>query len=385
MLFSPLDLIGFLIFILLIFMLPWFLRVRALSSINSFAFELEEMVEQTKKSLIKICNEKGMPDKDPSESLENFLEFFVVTPVDLDPNGIMRKYERILSLGEERFKRMAQVLAPKADEEWRSNIVMTLKAILSINGVAKMVRHNLELAKKTGNLQILLMLQMNLPMIMRIVKAQYDGSHAFSEGKPVGDGLGPLVAGELLKGLPMQDLHKMDDMVVSEIQINKRNVIVTRAEGPGARLGKIGKVVTSIIKERNIKRVITVDASAKLEGEKTGTVAEGIGVVIGGPGVDKWMIEEELLKEDLQVDAVIVKMSPEEAISPMTEDILKSSEKAVNVVKNAVLESEEGSDVLVVGVGNSCGIPNTVEDLSIIKTKKPIKNEKKRAINGHFK
>ena len=115
MLFSPLDLIGFLIFILLIFMLPWFLRVRALSSINSFAFELEEMVEQTKKSLIKICNEKGVPDKDPSESLENFLEFFVVTPVDLDPNGIMRKYERILSLGEERFKRMAQVIAPKAD------------------------------------------------------------------------------------------------------------------------------------------------------------------------------------------------------------------------------------------------------------------------------
>jgi hypothetical protein len=78
-------------------------------------------------------------------------------------------------------------------------------------------------------------------------------------------------------------------------------------------------------------------------------------------------------------------MSPEEAISPMTEDILKSSEKAVNVIKNAVLESEEGSDVLIVGVGNSCGIPNTVEDLSMIKTKKPIKNEKKRAINGHFK
>ena len=75
---------------------------------------------------------------------------------------------------------MSKTLAPEADPEWTSNIVMTLKATLGINGVAKMVRHNLELAKKTGNLQILLMLQMSLPMIMRIVKAQYDGMHGFA-------------------------------------------------------------------------------------------------------------------------------------------------------------------------------------------------------------
>ena len=88
--FSPLDLIGLLIFILLIFTLPWFIRTRAMSTISRFTFELEEMVEEAKKTLIKVCNEKGTPKEDPKVAIENFLEFFVVTPVDLDPNGIMR-------------------------------------------------------------------------------------------------------------------------------------------------------------------------------------------------------------------------------------------------------------------------------------------------------
>ena len=91
------------------------------------------------------------------------------------------------------------------------------------------------------------------------------------------------------------------------------------------------------------------------------------------------MIEEELVKSELQTDAVIVKMSPEEAISPMTKEILESSQKAVSVVENAIMESPEGSRVLVVGVGNSCGVPVKVEDLSHInikEDKEEIKNRK---------
>ena len=184
------------------------------------------------------------------------------------------------------------------------------------------------------------------------------------------------MAGELIKDLSEDDLHEMDDILVAKRQIENRNVIIARAKGPGARVGKVGKVITSIIDDKNIKRIITVDAAVKLEGEKTGAVAEGIGVAIGGPGVDKWMIEEELLKRELQVDAVIVKMSPEEAIRPMTEKILEASKKAVSVVENAVLQSKEGSTVLVVGVGNSCGIPNIVKDLSKISIKKEINKKK---------
>ena len=40
----------------------------------------------------------------------------------------MDKFESIMDLGEERFKQMTKTIAPHADDEWRSNIIMTLKA-----------------------------------------------------------------------------------------------------------------------------------------------------------------------------------------------------------------------------------------------------------------
>jgi hypothetical protein len=280
-------------------------------------------------------------------------------------------------MGEEKFLRMTKTIAPHADDEWRSNITMALKATLGINGVAKLVRHNLELSRKTGNLQILLMLQMSLPMIMKLVRAEYDGANAFSDGKPVGDGLGPLVAGILMKNLSDDELNYHDDMIIGEMELEGRNIFIVRAKGPGARIGKIGRIVSSILEENDIKRLITVDAAQKLEGEETGSVAEGIGVVIGGIGVEKWIIEEQMVKKDLQVDAIIVKMSPEEAMRSMTRKILEASEKALEILKNSILQSEAGTRIMVLGVGNSCGVPNTVKDITKIDIKEDIKNGKR--------
>ena len=132
------------------------------------------------------------------------------------------------------------------------------------------------------------------------------------------------------------------------------------------------------MEEKKIKRLITIDAAQKLEGEETGSVAEGIGVVIGGFGVDKWLIEEQMVKENLQVDAIIVKMSPEEAMSQMNQKVLESTEKTLKVLENSILQSETGSNIMVLGVGNSCGIPNTVKDIS----KLDIKEDKKKGKRG---
>ena len=374
---TPFDIIGIIVVIILIIMIPILLRMRINSSITSYTFEIENMVKESKKKLIKISVEKGNPVNDPTHAVDNFMEFFIVPPVSLDPNGVMDKFETILDLGEERFKQMTKTIAPQADDEWKSNITMTLKATLGINGVAKMVRHNLELSKKTGNLQILLMLQMGLPMIMRLVKAEYEGVKAFSEGNPVGDGLGPLVSGMLMKDLSEDELEYVEDLVIGEKNVEGREVVIIRAKGPGARVGKIGKTVTNIMEERGIKRLITVDAAQKLEGEESGAVAEGIGVVIGGFGVDKWIIEEKMVKNELQVDAIIVKMGPEESMCQMTNKILKSSKKVIEVLENSILLSEPGTKIMVLGVGNSCGIPNTVKDISKINIKEDIKKGKR--------
>jgi hypothetical protein len=374
---TPFDILLIVVFILLIIMLPILLKMRVNSSIAKYTMELETMVKESKKTLINVSIEKGRPENDPKDAVDNFMEFFVVPPVALDPAGIMNKFEMILNMGEEKFQHMTEIIAPHADDECKANLTMTLKATLGINGVAKMVRHNLELSRKTGNLQILLMLQMSLPMIMRLVKAQYDGANAFAHGKPIGDGLGPLVTGMFMNELSDDELNNREDLIIGEKEYEGRNVFIVRAKGPGARVGKIGKIVTTIIKEKGIKRLITVDAAQKLEGEETGSVAEGIGVVIGGFGVDKWHIEEQMVKENLQVDAIIVKMSPEEAMSQMNQIVLESAEKTLKVLEKSILQSETGTRIMVLGVGNSCGVPNTVKDISKIDIKEDIEKGKR--------
>ncbi|MGZ7049076.1 MAG: DUF1512 family protein [Methanobacterium sp.] len=366
---SSLEIIGILAFIFLIFLIPYILRIRVISGITKSTLELENMVSESKNILIKLSEEKGKPVLDHSQAINDFMEFFIIPPVSLDPYGIVNKFEKILDLSEDRFKQMVKVIAPMADEETKANIVMTLKATLGINSVARQVRHNLELSKKTGNLQLLLSLRMSLPLIMRIVKAQYESVKAFSEGKPIGDGLGPLVAGMLMTDYKTEETKKTEDMYVVYKNMDGRELIIARAEGPGARVGKVGKVVRSIIENGNIHKIITVDAAVKLEGEESGKVAQGIGVVIGGLGVDKWVIEEEIVKRDLDIDAIIVKMSPEEAISPMNQKIADSAKSALDVVNRSIENSPGDVNILVVGVGNSCGIKNIISDLSEIEIK----------------
>jgi hypothetical protein len=380
---SPFDIIGILVVILLIFLIPWIIRVRSLSKVTRAALELENMVQESKELLIKLSKEKGKPVLDPSDTIEDFMEFFVVPPVDLDPNGIVKKFEKILDLSENRFKQMVKEVAPLADEETKANIVMTLKATLSINEVAKQVRHNLELGRK-GNLQILLMLQMSIPLIMRIVKAQFEGAKTFSEGKPIGDGVGPAVAGLLMKDYKNEYITQIEDMFVAKKRMEERDLVIARAKGPGARVGRVGKVVKSILEKENIDKIITVDAAVKLEGEETGKVARGIGVVIGGSGVDKWAIEEEIVKRDIDVDAVIVKMSPEEAIGNMNQKIADAAREAFKLVERLILNSPDDTNILVVGVGNSCGIKNILDDMSQIEIKKE-ETDKKEDKGGYFK
>lgn len=367
---SAIEIIGILIFILLILILPSLLRIRIISGVTKSTIELENMVEESKDILKKLSKDKGKPILDSSQAIDDFMEFFVVPPVNLDPYGIVNKFEKILDLSEDRFKQIVKTIAPMADEETKADIVMTLKATLGINGVARQIRHNLELAKKTGNLQILMGLRLGIPLIMRIVKAQFEGVKAFSGEKPIGDGLGPLVAGMMMTDYKTEESKVIEDIFVVKKKMDDRKLIIARAKGPGARTGKVGKVVRRVIQEENIHKIITVDAAVKLEGEETGKVAQGIGVVIGGLGVDKWIIEEEIVKRNLDIDAIIVKMSPEEAVSPINQKIVDAAPKALELVNNSILNSPGNANILIVGVGNSCGIKNIINDIKDIEVKK---------------
>jgi len=187
------------------------------------------------------------------------------------------------------------------------------------------------------------------------------GTEAFANGWPVGDTVGPLVASHLIGDGKPRDVAD-DETIMVRRRIKGRNVIVVRAKGPGGRLGKLGRAVEILAKRNKIAKVITVDAAAKLEGEKTGSVAEGIGVAIGGIGVDRSYIEKIASEKDIPLDTIVVKMSQEEAIMPMRKEIIDAVPYVLKLVEKNIQETGSRGDIIVIGVGNCTGVGNTRKD-----------------------
>jgi len=154
-----------------------------------------------------------------------------------------------------------------------------------------------------------------------------------------------------------------DEFVIVRTKINGRDVWIAKAEGPGASTGYPGKFLQKFLKRQRINRIITIDAAMKLEGEKTGTIAEGVGVAMGGSGVDRYEIEQIAVKRNIPLDAVAVKVSQEEALMPMKKEILKSVPKAIDAVKAAINRGSKREKILIIGVGNTCGIGNDYKSI----------------------
>jgi len=246
-----------------------------------------EMLEGYTGKAKKIVTRKvtNNPSKELKEQINNFLEAYVIEPVNLDPYGIVKKVEHIMDLFDKKLKYFSKTIAPKLNEEEQMDLVMGLSGAMSLNQIAKIVRHYVELIRKTKNLQLAMILQMQLPMVERLSKALLLGTEALTNRWPIGDSVSPLVVTKMIGTSRVKEIE--EDTVVAKKKIKGKNVIIMKAKGPGGRLGKLGKAAEDLIKKENIKKIITVDAAAKLEGERTGAIAEGIGVAIGGIGVDR--------------------------------------------------------------------------------------------------
>ncbi len=232
-----------------------------------------------------------------------------------------------------------------------------LEAALALNIIYKIIRHYYILGKKTFSLYVIMQLQMVLPLIMREAEAYASALKAFKDGQPIGDGAGALVAAKLMRGHEKTQIAK--DVVMVKVPIEGRTAYVLKAEGPGANVGKPGEAMKRIIEENDGKIALTivVDAGLKLEGEKPGEVAEGIGVAIGGPGVEKYKVEEVALKHKVPVNAIIIKEDIGDAVSPMRKEISDAIDDAIQRIKRLILErSKEGDNVVIAGIGNTIGI-----------------------------
>ena len=377
------QIVWMLLFFLFIFLYPRYMLFKLIAEIEAVAEKLEGYTREAVNITVKVCKEKGKAKKNPKNIIENALDLFLIPPVDLDPYGILKKIEHLLDKTEEKFEQYAGTIAPESDEVWRANIISLIKGGIGLNNIAKLVRHYVEFVKKTNNLQVAMIIQMNLPIIRKIAKAQMDGVKAISEGKPIGDSIGPLVAANLIKGKDgVYEVAK--DIVCYETKVNGRKIFVVKAHGPGANLGKIGEAVKKICKEQEIAKIITIDASLKLEGEKTGKVSEGLGAAIGDPGPEKAKIEEAALERNIPLEAYVIKMSIEEAISPMAQNIGKAVPEVLEFINQSIERTPEKGNVLIVGVGNTCGIGDSFESVKDLKLPKPKKKEKKEPLIDKF-
>ena len=149
------------------------------------------------------------------------------------------------------------------------------------------------------------------------------------------------------------------DTVMATTEYKGRKLHIIKAEGPMAYVGQPGVAIRKVVEELGVKpsAIIMIDAALKLEGEKTGEIAEGVGAAIGGIGVEKFQIEEEATKTKIPLYAILVKQSILEAITVMRKEIAEASDKVIQVLNRVIEEkTKEGDDVLVAGIGNTLGV-----------------------------
>lgn len=348
------SILYFIFFIFFMFFYSKIVVYQMLWQLEKSAEMLEQITVRGKKIVTRKISKK--PDKKLKESINNFLEFFVIEPVSLDPYGIVKKIEHVMNLQEKRFEYFIDRITPGMDTEKRKNVLMGLSAAISLNQIAKVVRHYVEMIRKTKNLQLAMVLQMQVPLIERIAKALFNGTEALTNGWPIGDSIGSLISAEMVGNANPRQIE--EDTLLSTRKIGGKSVFIMRAKGPGGRLGKLGKATERLVKKERIAKIITIDAAAKLEGEKTGSIAEGVGVAIGGVGVDRSYIEDIAVKADIPLDSIVIKMSQEEAIQPMRAEVLATVGKVVKMVEENIARTKERGKTLVIGVGNSNGVGN---------------------------
>jgi hypothetical protein len=369
------------VFMMVFFMFyPRMMVSQVMWKLEKVARELEGLSDNSKKFITKEISKK--PGKVLKESIDRFFEFFIITPISLDPFGIVKKLDHVIQNERQRFRYFVKQVAPKMTEERRASMEMGLAGGITLHQIAKIVRHYVELIKKEKSYQIALIIQMQLPMVERMAKAMAKGTVALAKGKPIGDGLGPYVISKLAGNKKQREIA--DGISMATTSLEGRRAILLKARGPGGRIGRPGIAVEGILKKNRVARIITIDAAAKLEGEKTGSIAEGVGVAMGGPGVERTYIENIVVKKGIPLDSIIVKMSPEEAIMPMRKPIKDAYPRVLESIKRSLARTRKGERVLIVGVGNSSGVGNSQKDLKELEDwvnkheRKMLKQNKKR-------
>ncbi len=325
------------------------------SEINKSLEKLKMYRDDTRKELAEYIKTTIKPSWDVPSRLDRYFEYFTIMPVDMDPNGIVPKIMHMMRSREEFTKAQVKTFAHDLSQMEASKIINILEVVTTIHLLYKSVRHMFLTAKKQNNFPLILPLQMMIPFIMEEADALKTAVTAFRQGQPIGDGIGPMVIGRMM--LDTKKTQAAQETVWSEKEFEGRKLLLLKAEGPAGTVGRPGEAVEKIVSEKKPDIIIMVDAALKLEGEDTGSIAQGFGAAIGGIGTERFQIEEVATKHHIPIFAIVVKQSIKEAITLMKKEIADAAEKATTQIYDMIKENtKEGQTVLLIGVGNTIGV-----------------------------
>ena len=74
-----------------------------------------------------------------------------------------------------------------------------------------------------------------------------------------------------------------------------------------------------------------------------------------------------VVKKNIPLDSIVVKMSPEQAIEPMRKAIKDAIPKVMESIKRSLDRTKKGENVIILGVGNSSGIGNSKKEIAKAK------------------
>jgi len=147
------------------------------------------------------------------------------------------------------------------------------------------------------------------------------------------------------------------ETVWSKTTFEDRELFLLKAEGPNATVGRPGDGFEKIISNKKPDLVIMIDASLKLEGEDSASIAKGFGAAIGGIGTERFKIEEIATKNQIPILALVIKQSIHEAITLMTQTIADKANTVRDELHQMIRENTaSGQTILVIGVGNTIGV-----------------------------
>ena len=325
------------------------------SDIKKKITELEQFRNDSRNSLIEYIKKNLAPKDDLSQKIDRFIEYFTIMPIDIDPNGIIPKIDHFVRSREDVTRKQVRSLFTDIDMMEVTKIQNLLEISTTLQLLHKVVRHLFLTAKKQNNYPLILPLQMILPMIMEHAYALNDAVPTFKQGQPIGDGIGPLIVGGMMLSTKKQNIEI--ETVYSESELEGRKIILLKAEGPYATVGRPGKATEKLVEKYKPNMMIMIDASLKLEGEETGSTAQGFGAAIGGIGTDRFMIEEIATKHNIPIFSIIIKQSIDDAISLIKKEIIDQVDDVKNQIHEMINDNTNPNEtVLIIGVGNTIGV-----------------------------